>query len=136
MSARMQLAVVAMSGGVDSSVAAALVADDRDLSHTVGIAPRLSSSEGDLTLRGRTCCAPDDLYDARRAAARLGVRFHVYDAQERFKSEVLDDFVHSYARGETANPRARASDHARYGWLLDPPQALGPDAVAPGSSAP
>jgi tRNA-specific 2-thiouridylase len=135
MSARMQLAVVAMSGGVDSSVAAALVADDRDLSHTVGIALRLSSSEGDIERSGRTCCAPDDLYDARRAAARLGLRFYVYDAQERFKSEVIDDFVQSYARGETPNPCVRCNDHVKFDWLLDRAQRLGAQVLATGHYA-
>jgi tRNA-uridine 2-sulfurtransferase len=135
MSARMQLAVVAMSGGVDSSVAAALVADDRGVSHTVGIALRISSSPDDVERSGRTCCAPDDLYDARRAAARLGVRFYVYDAQERFKSEVIDDFVQSYARGETPNPCVRCNDHVKFDWLLERAQRLGADALATGHYA-
>jgi tRNA-specific 2-thiouridylase len=143
------IAVVAMSGGVDSSVAAALVADERGAAGTVGIALRLSST-GDHEERGgggagfggalppkpsKACCAPDDLYDARRAAAALGVRFYVYDAQERFKAEVIDDFVASYARGETPNPCVRCNDHVKFDWLLDRAQRLGADVLATGHYA-
>ncbi|GAC1341718.1 MAG: tRNA 2-thiouridine(34) synthase MnmA [Myxococcales bacterium] len=131
----MQVAVVAMSGGVDSSVAAALLSDERGPLGTVGIALRLSSAPEGQERSGRTCCAPDDLYDARRAAARLGVRFYVYDAQERFRSEVIDDFVASYARGETPNPCVRCNDHVKFDWLLDRARRLGADVLATGHYA-
>ena len=80
------LSVVALSGGVDSSVAAALTAERRGPAATVGISLRLYSTDENAVRSGRSCCAPDDLYDARRAAAALGIRFYVYDAQERFRT--------------------------------------------------
>jgi len=98
--------MVAMSGGVDSSVAAALIARDRGPEACVGVAMRLYSTAEDAVRAGRTCCAPDDLYDARRAASALGIRFFVYDAQERFRDQVIGPFIAAYAQGET---RIRAS---------------------------
>src|SRR5919108_2789189 len=101
------LSVVAMSGGVDSSVAAALTAERAGAGETLGISLRLSSTDEHAVRSGRSCCAPDDLYDARRAAATLGIRFYVYDAQERFRSQVIEPFVSAYAHGETPNPCVR-----------------------------
>ena len=120
-----RLAVVAMSGGVDSSVAAALVAERRGSDGVLGISLRLYSTDEHATRSGRSCCAPDDLYDARRAAAALGIRFYVYDAQERFRTEVIDDFVGAYARGETPNPCVRCNQHVKFDWLLDRARRLG-----------
>ena len=106
--------VVAMSGGVDSSVAAALTAERAGQEDTLGISLRLYSTSEQAVRSGRSCCAPDDLYDARRAAAALGIRFYVYDAQERFRSEVIDHFVRSYAQGETPNPCVRCNDQVKF----------------------
>ena len=92
--------MIAMSGGVDSSVAAALAADLRGSDACAGVAMRLYSTADDAARTGRTCCAPDDLYDARRAAAKVGIRFYVYDAEERFRAQVIEPFIDSYARGE------------------------------------
>src|SRR5712691_1932342 len=129
------LTVAALSGGVDSSVAAALVAERRGSDAVLGISLRLYSSEEDAVRSGRSCCAPDDLYDARRAAAALGIRFYVYDAQERFRSEVIDDFVGSYARGETPNPCVRCNQHVKFDWLLDRARRLGADELVTGHYA-
>ena len=112
------LTVIAMSGGVDSSAAAALLACERGPEAVCGISLRLYSTSEEAERSGRSCCAPADLYDARRAAATLGIRFYVYDAQERFRSEVIDDFVASYARGETPNPCVRCNDEVKFEWLL------------------
>lgn len=132
----MQLAVVAMSGGVDSSVAAALVADERSAAATIGISLRLSSTpDSAANPAAKSCCAVEDLYDARRAAAALGIRFYVYDAQERFQAEVIDDFVRSYARGETPNPCVRCNDHVKFDWLLDRAGRLGAEFLATGHYA-
>jgi tRNA-specific 2-thiouridylase len=117
--------VVAMSGGVDSSVAAALTAERAVAGSTLGISLRLYSTDEQAVRSGRSCCAPDDLYDARRAAAALGIRFYVYDAQERFRSEVIDDFVRSYAEGRTPNPCVRCNDQVKFDWLLDRARLLG-----------
>jgi tRNA-uridine 2-sulfurtransferase len=117
--------VVAMSGGVDSSVAAALTAARAGRDDTLGISLRLYSTDEHALRSGRSCCAPDDLYDARRAAASLRIRFYVYDAQERFRSEVIDDFIRSYAQGETPNPCVRCNDQVKFDWLLDRARTLG-----------
>jgi tRNA-uridine 2-sulfurtransferase len=129
------LTVAALSGGVDSSVAAALAAERRGNDAVLGISLRLYSSEEHAVRSGRSCCAPDDLYDARRAAAALGIRFYVYDAQERFRSEVIDDFVVSYARGETPNPCVRCNQHVKFDWLLDRARRLGADELVTGHYA-
>jgi tRNA-specific 2-thiouridylase len=76
-----------------------------------------------------------DLYDARRAAAALGIRFYVYDAEERFRAEVIDDFVASYARGETPNPCVRCNDEVKFEWLLDRARRLGAATLATGHYA-
>ena len=88
--------MIAMSGGVDSSVAAALTAQARGRDTCAGVAMRLYSTAEDALRSGRTCCAPDDLYDARRAAAAIGIRFYVYDAQERFRARVIEPFIEAY----------------------------------------
>ncbi len=129
------IGVTAMSGGVDSSVAAALTADRRGAAATVGISLRLYSTDEHAARSGRSCCAPDDLYDARRAAAVLGIRFYVYDAQERFRAEVIDDFVRSYGRGETPNPCVRCNDQVKFDWLLDRARRLGADELVTGHYA-
>jgi tRNA-specific 2-thiouridylase len=117
--------MIAMSGGVDSSVAAALTAEARGRDACAGVAMRLYSTADDAPRTGRTCCAPDDLYDARRAAAAVGVRFYVYDAQERFRERVIEPFIAAYARGQTPNPCVRCNDHVKFDWLLDRARKLG-----------
>ena len=129
------LSVVAMSGGVDSSVAAALTAERRGRDSVLGISLRLYSTDEQALRSGRSCCAPDDLYDARRAAAALGIRFYVYDAQERFRTEVIDDFVGAYARGETPNPCVRCNQQVKFDWLLDRARRLGTDELITGHYA-
>ena len=127
--------MIAMSGGVDSSVAAMLTAAARGADRCVGVAMRLYSVPEDFQRTGRTCCAPDDLYDARRAAATLGMRFYVYDAQERFRSDVIEPFIDAYAHGETPNPCVRCNDHLKFDWLLDRARRLGCDELATGHYA-
>ena len=127
--------MIAMSGGVDSSVAAALTADARGPDRCVGVAMRLYSIGENEVRTGRTCCAPDDLYDARRAAAAMGIRFYVYDAQERFRAQVIEPFVQDYARGETPNPCVRCNDHVKFDWLLDRARRLGATELVTGHYA-
>ena len=117
--------MIAMSGGVDSSVAAALVAGAQGPDACAGVALRLYAVGDDAARTGRTCCAPDDLYDARRAAAAVGIRFFVYDAQDQFRERVIEPFVASYGRGETPNPCVRCNVHLKFDWLLDRARRLG-----------
>ena len=124
-----------MSGGVDSSVAAALTADSAGVDSCVGVAMRLYSTADDAPRTGKTCCAPDDLYDARRAAATVGIRFYVYDAQERFREQVIEPFVDAYAHGETPNPCVRCNDHVKFDWLLDRARKLGASELITGHYA-
>jgi tRNA-specific 2-thiouridylase len=128
-------AVVAMSGGVDSSVAGALTADARGAADVLGISLRLTSQAEGKERAGRSCCAPDDLYDARRAAAAIGIPFYVFDAEERFREQVIEPFVQSYARGETPNPCVRCNDHVKFDWLLERARKLGADALVTGHYA-
>src|SRR2546421_494534 len=100
--------MIAMSGGVDSSVAAALTADLRGADVCAGVAMRLYSTADDAARTGRTCCAPDDLYDARRAAAKVGIHFYVYDAEERFRAQGIEPFIDSYALGALTKAQVRA----------------------------
>ena len=127
--------MIAMSGGVDSSVAAALTADLRGADACAGVAMRLYSTADDAARTGRTCCATEDLYDARRAAAKVGIRFYVYDAQERFRAQVIEPFIRSYARGQTPNPCVRCNDHVKFDWLLDRARRLGAGELVTGHYA-
>src|SRR5258708_24256830 len=117
--------MMARSGGVDSSVAAALTAEARGADSCAGVAMRLYSIPDEAVRTGRTCCATEDLYDAGRAAETVGIRFDVYDAQERFRAQVIDPFVDAYADGETPNPCVRCDDHVKFDWLLDRARRLG-----------
>ena len=129
------ISMIAMSGGVDSSVAAAMTAEARGVEACVGVAMRLYSMPDEAQRTGRTCCATEDLYDARRAAAQIGIRFYVYDAQERFREQVIEPFVRSYAQGETPNPCVRCNDHVKFDWLLDRARKLGADELVTGHYA-
>jgi tRNA-uridine 2-sulfurtransferase len=127
--------MIAMSGGVDSSVAAALTADSRGADACAGVALRLYSVAEDAARSGRTCCSPEDLYDARRAAAAVGIRFYVYDAQQRFREQVIEPFVEAYAQGRTPNPCVRCNDHLKFDWLLQRARALGASELITGHYA-
>ena len=98
--------LVAMSGGVDSSVAAArLVADGYDV---VGVTLHLWDYPDDGTVQGR-CCAPEDVHDARRVADALGFAHFAFDRRELFRQEVVDPFVDAYLNGETPSPCVRCN---------------------------
>jgi tRNA-uridine 2-sulfurtransferase len=125
--------LVAMSGGVDSSVAAArMVAAGHDV---VGVHLALSSAPGTLRTGSRGCCSKEDANDARRVADILEIPFYVWDFAERFKEAVIDDFVASYARGETPNPCVRCNETIKFSALSARALALGFDAVATGHYA-
>lgn len=122
-------AVVAMSGGVDSSVTAAMLAEAGH--EVVGITLQLHPA-GAARARGRACCAGQDVYDARRVAARLGIAHYVLDYEERFRRDVLRDFADSYATGETPVPCARCNQRVKFRDLLATARGLGADWLATG----
>jgi len=125
--------LVAMSGGVDSSVAAArMVEAGHDV---VGVHLALSSAPGTLRTGSRGCCSKEDAGDARRVADVLDIPFYVWDFADRFKEDVVDDFVSSYARGETPNPCVRCNERIKFSALAARAIALGFDAVATGHYA-
>jgi len=129
----MMRVLVAMSGGVDSSVAAARMVDAGH--DVVGVHLALSSAPGTLRTGSRGCCSKEDAGDARRVADILDIPFYVWDFADRFKEDVIDDFVESYARGETPNPCVRCNERIKFSALSARALALGFDAVATGHYA-
>jgi tRNA-specific 2-thiouridylase len=125
--------LVAMSGGVDSSVAAARMVDAGH--DVVGVHLALSPTPGTLRTGSRGCCSKEDAGDARRVADVLDIPFYVWDFAEKFKEDVIDDFVESYARGETPNPCVRCNERIKFSALSARAMALGFDAVATGHYA-
>jgi tRNA-specific 2-thiouridylase len=125
--------VAAMSGGVDSAVAAARMLDAGH--DVVGVHLALSQSAATLRESARGCCTIEDAGDARRVADRLGIPFYVWDMAERFRRDVVEDFVAEYAAGRTPNPCLRCNEKIKFSALLDKALALGFDAVATGHYA-
>jgi tRNA-uridine 2-sulfurtransferase len=125
--------LAAMSGGVDSSVATARMVDAGH--DVVGVHLALSQAPGALRTGSRGCCSKEDAGDARRVADVLGIPFYVWDFADKFKEDVIDDFVSSYARGETPNPCVRCNERIKFSALAARALALGFDAVATGHYA-
>src|ERR1700733_686133 len=126
-------ALAAMSGGVDSAVAAARAAD---AGHDVtGVHLALSSNPQSYRSGARGCCTVEDARDARRAADVIGIPFYVWDMAERFDRDVVQDFVAEYARGRTPNPCLRCNEKIKFEAVLDRAVALGFDAVVTGHHA-
>jgi tRNA-specific 2-thiouridylase len=125
--------LAAMSGGVDSAVAAArAVAAGHDV---VGVHLALSAKPGTLRVGARGCCTVEDARDARRVADILGIPFYVWDFAERFTEDVVEDFVAEYAAGRTPNPCLKCNERIKFEALLDKALALGFDAVCTGHYA-
>jgi tRNA-specific 2-thiouridylase len=121
---------VAMSGGVDSSVAAALL---REAGHDIfGLMLRLQDGQPGALNR---CCAPNDVAAARSVAAALGFPFHILDARQAFEDEVVSRFIRGYAQGLTPNPCVDCNRAIRFGLLLDRALALGATHLATGHYA-
>ncbi|HVL84180.1 MAG TPA: tRNA 2-thiouridine(34) synthase MnmA [Pseudonocardia sp.] len=125
--------LAAMSGGVDSAVAAARAVDAGH--EVVGVHLALSETPAALRAGSRGCCSREDAADARRAADVLDIPFYVWDFAARFTAEVVDEFVASYAAGRTPNPCLRCNEKIKFAALLDRALALGFDAVCTGHYA-
>lgn len=125
--------LAAMSGGVDSAVAAARAVE---AGHDVtGVHLALSRMPGTLRTGSRGCCTIEDSMDAQRAANILGIPYYVWDFSERFKADVVDDFIAEYQAGRTPNPCMRCNERIKFAALLDRALALGFDAVCTGHYA-
>ncbi|MGH8870309.1 MAG: tRNA 2-thiouridine(34) synthase MnmA [Actinomycetes bacterium] len=125
--------LAAMSGGVDSAVAAARAVD---AGHDVtGVHLALAPDPQSFRTGARGCCTLEDARDARRAADVLGIPFYVWDLAERFRADVVDDFVAEYAAGRTPNPCLRCNEKVKFSAVLDRAVALGFDAVCTGHYA-
>lgn len=122
-----------MSGGVDSAVAAARAVEAGH--EVVGVHLALSRMPGTLRTGSRGCCTIEDSMDAQRAANKLGIPFYVWDFSERFKLDVVDDFVAEYQAGRTPNPCMRCNERIKFAALLEKGLALGFDAVCTGHYA-
>ncbi len=118
--------LVAMSGGVDSSVAAALLVEQGV--DVVGVSMRLSAE-------GSRCCSLDDVEDARRVAAALGIRFYVADYTDAFRREVMEPFADAYLGGRTPIPCVACNGRFKFRRLLERARALGAERVATGHYA-
>lgn len=129
-----QKVVAAMSGGVDSSVAAAILAEEGYdvIGVTMQIWPMASEVEQEFS---RTCCSLRAVEDARRVAARLGIPHYVLNFRDVFKETVIDNFIEEYRRGRTPNPCIRCNRFVKFDALLAKAQALGADYVATGHYA-
>ncbi len=124
--------LVAMSGGVDSSVAAALLAQAGY--DVAGATMRLGDAEADARDEGG-CCSLAAVEDARRVAHRIGIPFHVLDFRDAFRTAVREPFVDAYLRGETPNPCVACNRFVKFGAFLSKARVLGFDAVATGHYA-
>ena len=124
--------VVAMSGGVDSSVAAALLA--REGHDVVGLSMQLyDQSNGEITFG--SCCTLDDLYDARRVAAAIGIPHYIVNFERKFEDHVIADFVREYAAGRTPIPCVHCNGDLKFASLVERADGLGAEAVATGHYA-
>jgi tRNA-specific 2-thiouridylase len=121
--------VAAMSGGVDSAVAAALV--KRVGFDVVGVTLQLYASDGQPKRKG-ACCAGQDIYDAKAAAERIGIPHYTLDYAERFQKSVMEDFAASYARGETPIPCVKCNETVKFRDLLAAAQDMGASALVTG----
>ncbi len=121
--------VVAMSGGVDSSVVAALCAEAGY--ETIGITLQLYDHGASVSRKG-ACCAGSDIHDARRVAEKLGIAHYVLDHESAFRTSVIDDFADSYVRGETPIPCVRCNQTVKFRDLLGIARDLGAECLATG----
>ena len=128
---RSKRAVVAMSGGVDSSLAAALLVEQGY--EVIGVMLRLWGEAGGGA--DNRCCTPDAVEDARRVARSLGIAFYLLNCESRFRTYVVDRFVRAYAEGRTPNPCLSCNRHIKFGFLLQMALSLDAEYLATGHYA-
>jgi len=121
--------LVAMSGGVDSSVAAALLVEEGH--EVVGVTMK-TFCYSETPAGGKTCCGLDGISDARRVADKLSIPHYVFDVEEAFTRDVIDDFVNEYAHGRTPNPCVRCNSNTKFADLLQRGELLGCQGIASG----
>ena len=121
--------VVAMSGGVDSSTAAALMVEQGY--EVIGVTLQLYDHGAAIAKKG-SCCAGQDIHDARRVADKIGIPHYVLDYEDRFRESVIDDFADTYLRGETPIPCVRCNQTVKFRDLLKTAQDLGADVLVTG----
>lgn len=125
--------VVAMSGGVDSSVAAALLVEQGY--NCIGVMMRLWAEMGAGEGSTNKCCSLESVHDARRVADELGIPFYLINVEQPFKQQVVDFFIDGYSRGLTPNPCLECNRHIRFDYLLNYARRLGADYLATGHYA-
>ena len=122
--------IAAMSGGVDSAVAAARAVDAGY--EVVGVHLALSSNPQKYRSGARGCCTIEDSHDARRAADVIGIPFYIWDMAEEFHKGVVENFLSEYQSGRTPNPCLRCNEKIKFEAVLDRAKALGFDGVVTG----
>lgn len=125
--------IAAMSGGVDSAVAAARA---KEAGHEViGVHLALSKNPKKYRSGARGCCTIEDSHDARRAADRIGIPFYIWDMSDEFHENVVENFLSEYASGRTPNPCLRCNEKIKFAAVLDRAKAMGFDGVVTGHYA-
>src|SRR5687768_5279593 len=127
------LVVAALSGGVDSATAAALLVEQGH--RVVGMTMRLYDARGSAVSSGGRCCGPRDIEDARAVCAHLGIPHYVIDLEAQFGETVVEDFVEAYLAGETPNPCVKCNQHIKFTPLLQRARAIGADVLVTGHYA-
>src|SRR5215813_9864772 len=127
------LVVAALSGGVDSATAAALLVEQGH--RVVGMTMRLYDARGTAASSGGRCCGPRDIEDARAVCAHLGIPHYVVDLGGEFGAAVVEDFIEAYLAGETPNPCVKCNQHIKFTPLLARARAIGADVLVTGHYA-
>ncbi|HEY5927428.1 MAG TPA: tRNA 2-thiouridine(34) synthase MnmA [Kofleriaceae bacterium] len=133
MSGQSPLVVAALSGGVDSATAAALLVEQGH--RVVGMTMRLYDARGTAASSGGRCCGPRDIEDARAVCAHLGIPHYVIDLAAEFGDSVVENFVEAYLAGETPNPCVKCNQHIKFTPLLQRARAIGADVLVTGHYA-